>query len=377
MKPACLLGLRPSDKRSCSSKKKPLELFLRRNQQLRAFMAFTNKNNTTTPQKKRKTAKPEIQLPPSLEGLGTVEKNATHWNTNKTSSRETGKAYHVGGFEKLADRVSKCAAFLTFERSVNTSSGELFQRLKKVEFCKARFCAVCMWRRSMFWIARFKTALPEIEEAHPNGRWLFLTLTVKNVHPDNLKETLKQMSKGWHRMTSRVSWPALGFIRSTEITRNKKTNEAHPHFHALLFVPAGYFAGKNYKKKEWWANEWKTAMNLDYEPIVDIRTAKPKGDKTEAESVAVEVLKYSVKPSDLNASPAWLCAITQQAKGARYLSTGGILKNAIKDDVSEEEMREIDPDKVKEESEEVLEEIRYFYYPKFKQYARQFDVSKE
>lgn len=345
---------------------KPPNLFLRQIQIMGAFMARAISIKNT--KNRRKSKEPDEV--PGAEFLAQVDRTGQRWDENKTTSRSVGRAYHnAGGLAKLADRVSKCAQFLGFVRAV-TPEGEVVQRLDMVSFCKARFCPVCQWRKSLFWVSRFKKALPAITAAHPTGRWIMLTVTVKNCDVSDLRKNLNDMSLAWRKMTRRDEWPALGFVRSLEITRNAKTGQAHPHYHALLHVPAGYFGGRSFRPQAWWAEQWRTALGVDYTPTVDVRAAKAKDGFSPVESACVEVLKYAVKASDLTACPAWLVGATEATKSVRYLSTGGTLKDCIKEQVSEEDMRDTDTAEDDKETEQNLGHFVFEYWPDFKRYGR-------
>ena len=95
--------------------------------------------------------------------------------------------------------------------------------LKHAFFCRVRYCPVCQWRRSLLWRAVMFQQLPAIKEKYPAYRWVFLTLTVKNPHVTDLRETLKAMNSAWQRMaeTKRFKGVVKGFIRTTEVTRAK------------------------------------------------------------------------------------------------------------------------------------------------------------
>jgi hypothetical protein len=74
------------------------------------------------------------------------------------------------------------------------------------------------------WRARFFKALPEIQEAYPTGRWIFVTLTVKNCELSELAGYFDQNECCLERLIQRKEFPALGFIKSVEVTRaNLKT----------------------------------------------------------------------------------------------------------------------------------------------------------
>jgi plasmid rolling circle replication initiator protein Rep len=170
--------------------------------------------------------------------------------------------------------------------------------------------------------ARFHQALPQILARYPRARWLFLTVTVRNCPITELRATLTAMNQAWQRLIQRKDWPALGWIRSIEVTRGAD-GSAHPHFHALLLVRPSYFT-HGYVKQAEWTERWQSAARLNYAPVVDVRSAK-------GAAAAAEALKYSTKPSDLAADPAWLEELTRQTHKLRFLATGGVLKNALRE----------------------------------------------
>ena len=184
------------------------------------------------------------------------------------------------------------------------------------------------------WQARFLKALPAIEQSHPTARWLFLTLTVRNMPVQELRSSLSDMNKAWNRLRLRREFAnnVLGWIRTTEVTRGAD-DSAHPHFHCLLMVRPGYFAGKNYITQSRWTDLWRECARLDYQPIVDIRVVKPKlkpGDSSSALRNAVaETLKYAVKPEDLHGD--WLIELTRQVHHLRFIASGGVLKDVLRE----------------------------------------------
>lgn len=238
----------------------------------------------------------------------------------------------VGG--RYAERLDKCANWLNFERTVKPETGEAGLRLTAVMFCKFRHCPVCAWRRSQMWKARFFEALDKSEQPElKSAAWLLLTLTVRNCPITELRETLTAMGKAWNRLANRKAGPLQnvgGWIRSVEITRGKD-GSAHPHYHVLLAVPPSYF-GKRYVPKAEWAKAWQQAMRLDYEPVVDIRRVKPKGEHSAPAVAAAEVLKYATKAGDLLADKDWALELFRQTFRTRAIASGGWLKDALRED---------------------------------------------
>lgn len=187
------------------------------------------------------------------------------------------------------------------------------------------------------WQARFFQALPDLVEAHKEARWLFLTLTVRNCPVEALRPVLRDMNTAWGRLVKRPEFQQVqGWIRTTEVTRGRD-GSAHPHFHALLMVPPSYFQGKYYVKQARWVELWRDTARLNYAPSVDVRTVKARpgeadGDVSQAlRRAAAETLKYAVKPSDMTADPAWFLELTRQVHKLRFIATGGLLKDVLKE----------------------------------------------
>jgi hypothetical protein len=189
------------------------------------------------------------------------------------------------------------------------------------------------------WQARFLQALPSIEAAHPKARWLFLTLTVRNVPISELRSQIRSMNEAWNRLRLRQEFAGnvLGWIRTTEVTRGRD-GSAHPHFHVLLMVRPSYFT-HHYVKHERWADLWRECARLDYQPSVDIRTVKPKAGSTESplRRAVAETLKYAVKPEDMQGD--WLLELTRQVHRLRFIASGGVLRDVLREaDESDEDL---------------------------------------
>ena len=54
------------------------------------------------------------------------------------------------------------------------------------------------------WQARFYQSLPVIVQEHPKARWLFLTLTVRNMPVCELRDALQHMNKSWQRLINDI-----------------------------------------------------------------------------------------------------------------------------------------------------------------------------
>lgn len=187
------------------------------------------------------------------------------------------------------------------------------------------------------WKARFIKALPSIAADYPKARWIFLTLTVRNCPLSELRDNLKAMNKAWERLSKRKVFPALGYVKSFEVTRSKD-GTAHPHFHILMMVPSSYFK-KAYINQQKWRELWQHALRASYEPRVDVRAVKDKSmqpgitDPSTGLLAAIkETLKYSVKGNDLVADATWLVGLTHQLYKTRAIALGGVLKNYLSEE---------------------------------------------
>jgi plasmid rolling circle replication initiator protein Rep len=253
--------------------------------------------------------------------LSEVSPQDKPWDIHRANAQAVQKLYAAAELSRYADRIQQCSTFLGF--SLQAQDDGFKFRLQQSKFCRVRHCPVCQWRRSLMWRARFFQAVPRVMESHPKARWVFLTLTVRNCSVTDLKATLKDMNGAWKRLIQKRNWPAMGFVRSTEVTRSQN-GEAHPHFHCLLLLPSTYFSGPNYLSQDKWRLLWQDALRVDYSPVVNVKAVKPK-DGQIAKAV-LETLKYGVKEDDLLADPDWLAELTTQLHKTRAVSVGGVIK---------------------------------------------------
>ena len=208
----------------------------------------------------------------------------------------------AGRLEKLGyrsfERVYQCAEVLKF---IEQQDGT--KKLYQSYFCKNKLCPICNWRRSMKYAYQAELVVNEALIRYPKGRFLFLTLTIKNVSGKELNKTLSKMTEGFNRLFKykKVDKNVLGYLRATEVTYSTEHENYHPHLHVLLFVKSSYFTGNNtnYISQEEWTKLWAKAMKLNYTPVVDIRTVKAHKRKS-LESAIIETAKYPVKPFDVD-----------------------------------------------------------------------------
>lgn len=269
----------------------------------------------------------------------------------------------------LAERMLNCSPDLNFRVFTDiTLEGVIVKvSIENARWCKCRHCPMCQLAKSRKQRAHlfksFAVADLSIE------KYVFLTLTVNNVPLNELRATLNEMSKAWNKLYQRRTFPAVGFLRSMEVTMQRqrmpwdtKKNSgppvrsedgelmAHPHFHILMEMEEDYFE-KGFKKTEWFAAQWASALKVDYTPITHIRKVRA-GSDGDFSKALMETCKYTVKPGDFvddvkepkmsnpkhqalakkafsEAKPhgaEWLYGITEQLDGLHSYATGGTIK---------------------------------------------------
>lgn len=269
------------------------------------------------------------------------------WTGKKKRSLLMADHFDAGGLDKKAERMNECANTLVFKKD-NTRL-----RLFQTWFCKVRLCPMCNWRRSLKIAFQNKKVIEKANETE-KLRWLFLTLTVRNVEAHELKSTIEGMTQGFNRLFKykQVQKSVKGYFRALEVTKNTNPDSDHfgtyhPHFHVLIAVKPSYFKSGYYIKQADWGELWKKAAKLDYSPIVHITTVKPKKQLLDidgiaqevqssiAESKAVfEVSKYPVKDSDIIGmkevvtpeAVETVLTLDNALSHKRLISYGGILK---------------------------------------------------
>ena len=156
-----------------------------------------------------------------------------------------------------------------------------------------------------------------------------------------------------------------------------RLGDAHPHFHCLLMVRGSYFSSSDYIKQARWRELWQEAARLDYLPVVNVKKIRA-GEVGRLPGGVVEVLKYAVKPSDLAVEPdseagEWVREVTRQLHKTRAISTGGVLKDVLKDGETDNELIHVGEDEVLGET-EIEEVVSYRWDNHAGRYCRSLDA---
>lgn len=197
------------------------------------------------------------------------------------------------------NQIESCASYLKY--GVTTEGRK---KLVDANFCRFKFCPICVWRKSLKMFSQMSAVTERLNELYPSGRYIFATLTIKNPSAQELKSAIDRLNEGFKNLvqssrelggdTKIFKDSLLGYLKCLEITYNADSKTYHPHIHVVFHLKGSYFNGRNYLNHSRWAEIWKSLLKLDYEPMVDVRAIK----KTTPKLIA-EVAKYPVKVTDL------------------------------------------------------------------------------
>lgn len=238
------------------------------------------------------------------------------WGQLKRLNLYLSECYKRLDMPERALRLKQCAMSLFFK-------GE---KLDHALFCKVNLCPICAMRRTYKIFGQINKVLKYIDAHDYNYRYLFLTLTVKNVAGDKLGEAMDAMMNGFRLLTRRKMFKEMscGWFRAMEITHNWVRDDYHHHLHVIVAVKREYFTRyENYVRHEDFRKEWRECMGLDYEPFVRIQRVSRNKSKlgdgaAEYWKAVAEVAKYTVKSADY--------IVTWKGRAAFEEKTGGKIK---------------------------------------------------
>lgn len=293
--------------------------------------------------------------------LSSVSVNGDRITERKKESFKTANSFIIRGkieenetLTKRGERSLNCAQ-QRYVVVVNGKAHTVFTHR-----CRSRHCQNCQRIKAFIWQEKMKEIIPELSINFKNGKYLFITFTVKNPKITNLRLVLKCMSRAYAKMFQRKAFRfVVGGIRSTEITRGKSgDDEAHPHFHAIICLKTTYFKKENYLSADEWGRHWGECLEAEFKkegleynstdypkgfPRVDIRVAKSADGKQEITNKNIAehgdqlinyVLKYSIKGSDLlkdGKADKWFWEFDKQVKGIRMIAPVGVVKKMLAD----------------------------------------------
>lgn len=303
------------------------------------------------------------------------------WTQKKIKSIMLADSYERLGLKK-SYMVRECGSYLEFRRYIE--SGDF--KLNGANFCKDRLCPMCAWRRSLKIFGQTSKVMNKALN-DKDYRFLFLTLTCKNVYGEELSSTLDELFKAFKKMMERKQVKSIvkGWFRGFEVTHNidKKSKDYdtyHPHFHIIIMVNKSYFTDKRYYiSQDNWTNLWKESLGVNYIPIVNIKAFKT-GTKTQTCKSVAESAKYTVKDNDYliedneELTDSAVMILSRALKSRRLIAFGGELRKIHKelnlDDAEKGDLINIDAnDQLRDDINYIIERykwnIGYSQYFKF------------
>lgn len=266
------------------------------------------------------------------------------WTEHKTKSRIMARRLYAVGLKARAARMYQCGDYIMTRVNHN---GELVT--DTAQLCRDRLCSVCNWRLSMRRFAEMMAVLNALEpQIKANSHKVaLLTLTVRNVPIGDLRQCISAFSHAWHNMSRRDIFAGIiGWSRNLEITYNAEAKTYHPHYHCLLI-----WKNQEYNKavSDILRAAWKHAYKCEYEPVIDVREAYSRTEKSDEHNTvvraALEAFKYSIKPNTLDLVPqSDLAAFAGAISGVRFVGYGKAIKETRKalGFTSDDEAKELD-----------------------------------
>lgn len=212
-----------------------------------------------------------------------------------------------------AARIRDCAAQL------RVYPDETYGTFADTWYCKHRHCPICQRQRALKWCGRMHQVMnrtPNLLTSH----WVYLTLTARNCHVSELRNTLEQMIRGFNRLTRQAFWArnVIGGVRFTEVDQGLDDKQtAHPHFHCLILVRPSMFAGNNYISEERWSEEWQNCLKVSYLPKISAHRLKTSGQELRRE--LVRHVFYSMKPQLHLSNRGWFLEMAKQVEGLLFV----------------------------------------------------------
>lgn len=312
----------------------------------------------------------------------TLEDRRFDWKERRERNMKLYELYGKAGYPEYAERARMCATFLEF---ATPEGGE--RKLRTANFCKMRLCPMCIGRRARRSAWKLSRVLDLVEQEH-NSKFLFLTLTIRNVDGEHLGAALGQLTDAWQRFLDQrqIRGTVKGWFRAIEITRgdgiHKEDNGYHPHIHAILVVEQDYFskasrqAGK-YLNQSDLVERWQKALRVDYLPSVDIATTKAKRKRGGVDSASLaaakEGAKYPVKDDEYidpklpeDRAVEILRDYTEALRRRRLMAFGGWMKEAARkleaDDLEDGDLVHVDEgDTIREDVKLLIERFNWHF----------------
>lgn len=212
--------------------------------------------------------------------------------------------------ESALQRFYESGDVLIFKHNYTKGTKKLHQAF----FSKHKLDPLSAHRKGLILFAQTSKVVDLIMARKPNTRFIFLTLTTRNVKADDalsapevISAELDRYYTGFRRIfghSSEVVSAARDFnkqiegtIKYIELSYNDEEDSYHVHAHILLAVSPSYFLPQHYMTHEKLRELWAVAADLDYLPFVNVQTVKGYGNQLRG--AIAEISKYPLKPASV------------------------------------------------------------------------------
>ena len=224
--------------------------------------------------------------------------------------------------DKKAKRIKDCASYLDFYADTT----ENYKKLAHGFFCHDRFCPVCSnlkMRRDSYELLSCINVLKK----DFNYQFLMITLTVKNVSADQLKDEIKKIKRSFKKFRELQAFKKIsrGYVCKLEVTYNKDVDSYHPHLHLIVAVNSSYFTSRDYLSREKILTMWRNSYQDQSITQVDIRKINTATIKD-----ILEITSYAAKNSDLFFSYDVFKTFYNSLRSVQILSFNGSFRDIRK-----------------------------------------------
>jgi hypothetical protein len=233
---------------------------------------------------------------------------------------EIAKKYNDSDYQNRAFKVLHCCDDIEVAIFSNNK-----QKITSMHSCQDRLHLTCNWRRSLKTFAKLSQVLNSEQFINKKYRFIFLTLTLRAVKPVDLKQGINHIFYSFKKflLNKRIKAMNKGFFRGLEITFNDTDKTFHHHIHCVFVVDKSYFTNsKIYLKQSDYSDIWQKSADIDYTPIIDIRTVKNSGG-------LAEISKYSVSADEkllLSLDIDELKILRDNLTDRRLIGMGGVVR---------------------------------------------------
>lgn len=222
----------------------------------------------------------------------------------KRFSRDISNIFAQLNHKSKSNLIKNCNSLRYLQQCISNPEHKHFRG----SFCKDRYCPICSHIKSHQETKMLFEIMQSMQKDnnYKNCYLLFTTLTQKNVITGELKSEIKNINNAIKELLKddlfkpskrkksttgkmvNVKPLCIGTIRHLEVTagykKERKRIEYHPHVHLLMLVRKDYW---NHKNKQWThkklSQKWRQCMDLNYDPVVDIRLVRDKDIKVVSE----------------------------------------------------------------------------------------------